>query len=77
MIISSPQLLLSVVISKLSAAPLEVGLNLKFWPWYLGVHAVLFCDRFLNIGEQHGFAEIEPIFLNLESLDPQTESVIS
>jgi hypothetical protein len=34
-------------------------------------------DRFLNLGEQHGFAETEVFFLNLESLDPQTESVIS
>ena len=34
-------------------------------------------DRFLNLGEQHSFAESEPIFLNLESVDPQTESVIS
>ena len=28
---------LSLVISKLSARPLEMGLNLTFWPWYLGV----------------------------------------
>jgi len=34
-------------------------------------------DRFLNLGEQHEFAEIDPIFLNLECLDPLTESVIS
>jgi len=34
-------------------------------------------DRFLNLEEQHGFAEIEPIFLNLGSLGPETESVIS
>jgi hypothetical protein len=34
-------------------------------------------DRFLNLGEQHEFSETDPIFLNLESLDPYTESVIS
>ena len=27
-------------------------------------------DRFLNLGEQHWFAEIEPIFLNLEKFGP-------